>query len=791
MLTTENTSFTRDVLGRYLCNTFAEAEATDFSRFDVIVIGGGSFGAMIAEQIFGRDSPASRRRHRILVLEGGPLLLPEHVQNFPPMGLPNPHATTLEQLRNEWRQRYGDPVPSLIDRSKLPGEAGLEAWGLPWHAQTGQNASDPKDKRFPGLAYCIGGRSLFWGGWSPPLIDSELAGWPPNVAAELKARFFGEASRQLGTDIQNDFIFGPLHTALRTRLAGAIGTIPNALPIGGPADLEAPLAVQSTPPRAGFFPFSKFSSVPLLLEAARDAETESPGNDWNKRLMVVSGCRVLRLQLDANQRVNRVFTNRGEIPVLPTSAVIIGLGTIESTRLALLSFPNTNGLIGKNLVGHLRSNTTFRFPRAAVGLGLPSELEASALFVKGHTANGHFHFQITGCGVRGDVRNSEDELFKAIPDIDQLDIIRDALQSVPDDFIVVTVRAIGEMEPNRTAGAHSRIELDPEPDEHGIRRAKVTIGLTPKDLALWGEMDAASVATAKALAGPAGQADLRYLDESSSPATWTVNPWTRRDGLGTTHHEGGTLWMGDNPANAVTDTIGRFHEVRNAYVVGPALFPVVGSPNPMLGGTALLRRTAEALIPPDSPPVVEAGFTALFDGTSLANWQMAGPGQFVLENRDHGVMTSEGGPGLLWYTSKMFKNFILRLEWQASRPDDNSGVFLRFPDPGNDPLVAVREGYEIQIDDRGRDPQGGFDKPLFMTGAVYGFSPARALASRLVREWNAFEITVAGQDFSVVLNGEPVVENFVGTRRTQGYIGIQNHGAGSRVAFRNIRIQEI
>lgn len=791
MLKTENTSFTRDVLGRYLCNTFDEAAATDFTRFDVIVVGGGSFGAMVAEQIFGRDSPPTRRRHRILVLEAGPLLLPEHIQNLPPMGLPNPHATTLEDLRNEWRRQRNDPVPALIDRALLDPEKGLEAWGLAWHAQPGPNASDPKDKRYPGLAYCLGGRSLFWGGWSPRLIDSELTDWPADVVADLRAQYFAEASRQLGTDIQNDFIFGPLHTALRSRLAGALPTVANVLPIAGPDELEAPLAVQSTPPRSGFFPFSKFSSMPLLIEAARAAEVESPGNDWNKRLMIVSGCRVLRLGLDRNQRVNRIFTSRGEIPVLPTSIVILGLGTIESTRLALLSFPNANGLMGKNMIGHLRSNTTFRFPRAAMGLPLPTDLEASALFVKGRTPNGHFHFQITACGVRGDVRNSEDELFKAIPDIDQLDLLRDALQSVPDDFIVVTIRAIGEMEPQRTVASASRIELDPESDEHGTKRVKVTLGLTPRDQALWGEMDAAAVEVARALAGAGGLADLRFFNESTSPPRWDPTPWTKRDGLGTTHHEGGTLWMGSDPANSVTDTVGRFHAVGNAYAVGPALFPVVGSPNPMLGGTALLRRTAEALIPADAPVALEPGFTSLFDGASLANWRMAGSGRFVLEGRDQGVMVSDGGPGLLWYTPRTFRDFILRLEWQARRPDDNSGIFLRFPDPGNDPSVAVREGYEIQIDDRGRDPNGGFDDPLYSTGAVYGLAPARTLASRLVGEWNKVEVIANGNTLTVTLNGRLVVQNFAGNRRTEGFIGVQNHAPGSRVAFRHIRIQEV
>ncbi|RWP58619.1 family 16 glycoside hydrolase [Mesorhizobium sp.] len=784
---TEDTSFTRDVLGRYFGNTFDEASATDLTRFNVIVIGGGSFGALIADQIFDRDTPPARRHHRILVLESGPMLLPEHVQNLPPLRLRGPTATTLEELRNAWRQQFGDPIPALIDRGMLNAERGLEGWGLPWHAQPGQNASDPKDKRFPGLAYCLAGRSLFWGGWSPELIDSELTAWPPEVVNDFKARHFREAAQQLGSDVANEFIFGPLHDALRRRLVVSIGAIPGALPVASAADVEAPLAVQSAPPRSGFFPFNKFSTLPILLQAVRDSEEETPTNDWARRLMVLPRCHVRRLHLDQNQRVMRIETNRGDIPVLPSSIVIIALGTIESTRLALLSFPNSNGLIGKNLMAHLRSNTTIHFPRAALGAGLPGDLQASALFLKGRTANGHFHLQITACGVRGDVRDSEAELFKKIPDIDQASLMATALQSVPDDQIVITLRGIGEMEPNPTLGAHSRIEVDPEVDENGVNRAKVILGLTQRDLDLWNDMDAAAVEAARQLAGPQGLAGLRFLNGN----TWAATPFTPRDGLGSTHHEAGTLWMGTDPNQSVTNPVGRFHEVGNAYAVGPSLFPASGSPNPMLGGLALVRRTAEWLVPPDTVPLVETGFTALFDGTSTADWRMAGPGLFVLEARDHGIIRSEGGIGLFWYTPQMFQNFILRLEWQASRPDDNSGVFIRFPDPGNDPFVAVREGYEIQIDGRGRNPQGGLDDPLHMTGAVYGFAPARSLASRLIGEWNTFEITADGQSISVVLNDEAVVNGFVGNRRPDGFIGIQNHGAPSRVAFRNIRIKEI
>jgi hypothetical protein len=41
-LGSELTHFTRDVVGRYVCNTFAEA--VESGSFDVIIIGGGSFG---------------------------------------------------------------------------------------------------------------------------------------------------------------------------------------------------------------------------------------------------------------------------------------------------------------------------------------------------------------------------------------------------------------------------------------------------------------------------------------------------------------------------------------------------------------------------------------------------------------------------------------------------------------------------------------------------------------------------------------------------------------------------
>src|SRR5262245_28496916 len=90
LLASESTSFSLDNIGRFLCNTLQEAlDSTGqviggrTRAFDTIIIGGGTFGCVVAEHLFIADTTRSRR---ILVLEAGPMVLPEHVQNMPYMG---------------------------------------------------------------------------------------------------------------------------------------------------------------------------------------------------------------------------------------------------------------------------------------------------------------------------------------------------------------------------------------------------------------------------------------------------------------------------------------------------------------------------------------------------------------------------------------------------------------------------------------------------------------------------------------------------------------------------------
>jgi len=186
--------------------------------------------------------------------------------------------------------------------------------------------------------------------------------------------------------------------------------------------------------------------------------------------------------------------------------------------------------------------------------------------------------------------------------------------------------------------------------------------------------------------------------------------------------------------------------------------------------------------PADCRP--ETGYTPLFDGTqaSLSQWRQAGPGAFTLAD---GTLTSQGGMGLLWYPVRTFANYSLKLDWMMPG-DDNGGVFIGFPDPQGDPWRPVDQGHEIQIDATDADPSR-------TTGSVYGFSgpnfAARDAALNPPGSWNTYEIGVHGQRAEVWLNGIKI-NDYASTRAIQnGYIGVQNDGAGMDINYRNIRIK--
>jgi hypothetical protein len=189
-----------------------------------------------------------------------------------------------------------------------------------------------------------------------------------------------------------------------------------------------------------------------------------------------------------------------------------------------------------------------------------------------------------------------------------------------------------------------------------------------------------------------------------------------------------------------------------------------------------------------------ADWTPIFNGKNLDGWEMVGPGRFVVEN---GLMKTEGGMGLLWYTRRQFGNATLRVVFKTTSPSSNSGVYIRFPEKPQDAWYAVHNGYEVQIDAAGDE--------WHCTGSLYSLSKVSKRAQKPTGEWNTMEISLRGQKTIVRLNGEVInefdgnqsvperkawYEPVRGPRPDAGYMGLQNHDEKSTVYFKEVSYKE-
>jgi hypothetical protein len=184
----------------------------------------------------------------------------------------------------------------------------------------------------------------------------------------------------------------------------------------------------------------------------------------------------------------------------------------------------------------------------------------------------------------------------------------------------------------------------------------------------------------------------------------------------------------------------------------------------------------------------------LYNGKDLSGWKHVGPGQFTIEN---GLLKTQGGMGLLYYTGEKIGNATLRVVFKTGGKEANSGVYIRLPEPPPDAWYGVHNGYEVQIDARG--------DAWHCTGAIYSLSKVIKQNQKPAGEWNTMDIVFKGQETIVILNGEKVNDFFGyqtvperkqwyepqrGPRPDMGYIGLQNHDQGSTVYFKEVSVKK-
>jgi hypothetical protein len=693
---------------------------------------------------------------------------------------------------------------------------------------------------------CVGGKSLFWGGWAPPLSNEDaaddLSHWPAEVRDSLLSDSgYKFIARQIGTQETADYVKGPLLTALRAKAEQIVanGTVSELT-----RAVDAPIATQAEGPISGLFSMDKFSSLPLLLDSIREDAESSGGLNANRFLFLVPQAQVLQLRTSEGRVSELVILVREpsrdvrnpkarerivRLPLKGGAMVFLAGNTVNSTRLALNSLPKPaqlgSELAGRNLMVHVRGNYSWRVRKDALQLPPIDMLATATLHIEGRTnvgppinRKGRYHFQFYALGSMG--TNYEEYLYRLIPNTEDLDDAVRAVQSTnTNDWLVIGIRTCGETFGDPRADPAQRLSStisvnpfggsgdDVYTDDQGqqIRVPKVFVALIQRDV----DKQIRNAQTEAAFAFIAALAGKRAETARSTTDSQLQFIGGGEDGMGTTYHESGTLWMGVDPASSVTDVHGHLHHVTNAFCVDQALFPTVGSANPVPTGLALSSMIATHVVSRFiSAPLVpiEAGFNSLFDG-SLNGWSKFGDGLIQpLKGLNIIECGTPGTDSVLGFirTQQKFRNFRLRLDWKAFDIRANSGVFLRMAEVGDGDLDRTyRNSIEIQIDetgknfDPGRNPQSVYGSSLHKTGAVYGIAPASRWAAKAVSPrgfegfWNAFEITVRDDRITVLLNGETVVDNaqLPAHLLGQGYIGLQCHT--DIVQFRNIRIQPL
>jgi uncharacterized protein (DUF427 family) len=225
------------------------------------------------------------------------------------------------------------------------------------------------------------------------------------------------------------------------------------------------------------------------------------------------------------------------------------------------------------------------------------------------------------------------------------------------------------------------------------------------------------------------------------------------------------------------------------------------------GAGVAFRNMTIGELPPQAniEGVKAAGFTNLFDGTTLKGWKVD------KGSEDHWRALnaiikydgrSEAAVKDLW-SEKSYKDFTLVFDWRWSAP----GPVMKRPIIGPDGK-ETGEMVDVQELDSGIYLRGSSKSQVNLwnwpcgSGEVYGYrtdggqSPEvragvtpTANADRPVGEWNRMMIQLRGEVLTVTLNGKDVIENAtLPGIPAEGPIGLQHHGAA--IDFANIWIKE-
>lgn len=167
-----------------------------------------------------------------------------------------------------------------------------------------------------------------------------------------------------------------------------------------------------------------------------------------------------------------------------------------------------------------------------------------------------------------------------------------------------------------------------------------------------------------------------------------------------------------------------------------------------------------------------AGWTTLFNGKNLDNWDKTGNANWRVVD---GVIEADMPRGFL-VSKESYTDFDLRAEIWAT-PDSNGGVLFRITNP-KDP--GIENGYELNINDKRADQTG-------RTGAIVNVAKPLVQVDSGNR-WILIEISARGPHMTAKLDGKLTAEAD-DSKYARGPVSLQ--AAGGLVRYRNVQIRPV
>lgn len=220
-----------------------------------------------------------------------------------------------------------------------------------------------------------------------------------------------------------------------------------------------------------------------------------------------------------------------------------------------------------------------------------------------------------------------------------------------------------------------------------------------------------------------------------------------------------------------------------------------------------------------------AGFTSLFNGKDFANWKLPegdnGHWKIVDGVIDYDALSEAAGDKNVW-SQKEYGDFTLLVDWRikdtpyintrvpiilhdGTHKKDAHGKEITISVPDSDSGIFIRGDGKSQINiwcwPTGSGEVYGYRMDKSQPPEVRAGVTPKLNADRDIGQWNTFEITMRGDQLTVILNGHQVIANAkLPGIPARGPVALQHHGGKrngqwsgppSLVQFRNIFIKEL